>query len=219
MMGNVEDGDTAGGELAYPVEKSAARVAFEGCGGLVEQHALGAAGERPGDLDDLELLDRQVPAERPGCYVKAPIAHDGAGPVAHRPPADQSRGGAEEHVLGDRQVRHDHRVLEDRGDPLVPAGGVADAGRGLTAERHRPRVRLDEAGQDRDQRRLAGAVAADPPEALSGLDRQADVVQGAGGAETLLDAGHLDERLAAGSHCLYPSWWPARARAPATGRR
>src|ERR1700691_1072538 len=99
MMGNVEDGDTAGGELAHPVEQSPARVAFEGCGGLVEQHALSAAGERPGDLDDLELLDRQVPAERPGCDVKAPIAHDGAGPVAQRPPADPPRGAAEEHIL------------------------------------------------------------------------------------------------------------------------
>ena len=51
-------------------------------------------------------------------------------------------GLAEEDVLRDRQVRHDHRVLEDRGDPLAPAPDVTDARRGLAAEPHLPGVRL-----------------------------------------------------------------------------
>ena len=80
--------------------------------------------QRPSDLDDLALLDRQRRAGRP-VDVEAPI---GAGSLvcrassASRRPA---RGGlmAEEDVLGDGEVRHDHRVLENGGEPAVPRVG------------------------------------------------------------------------------------------------
>ena len=86
-----------------------------------------------------------VPARRLRRDVEAPLAHDVAGPAAHRAPADQSGApvAAEEDVLGDRQVRHDHRVLEDRGDPLAPARRCRRrGGAGSPPNRTVARVRL-----------------------------------------------------------------------------
>ena len=80
VVGDVEDGHAAGGELPHALEQPPDGVALERGGGLVEQHAPGAAGQRPRDLDDLELLDGQVAAGRSGVDVEAPVAHDLARP-------------------------------------------------------------------------------------------------------------------------------------------
>jgi hypothetical protein len=50
--------------------------------------------------------------------------------------------------------------------------------------------------EERDQRRLAGAVRAEETEDLAGLDAQRDVVQHPPAVERLRQAGHFDRRLA-----------------------
>ena len=163
VMGDVEDGDAAGGELAHPVEQPRGRPRARGRRWARRAARTGRRGPAPG-------RSRRSAAARPtgpgtgvsGAMSKPHSPMMARGPAAHRPPADQPPGWLPRKTFSatDRS-RHDHRVLEDRGDPLAPAGDVAHAGRGLAAEPHRARVRLDEAGQDRDEGRLARAVAAD----------------------------------------------------------
>src|SRR6202012_1057030 len=54
------------------------------------QDAPGAAGERPGDLHDLQLLDRPFTARGLSRDVEPPLAPDGAGPAP--PPPRVGRG-------------------------------------------------------------------------------------------------------------------------------
>ena len=130
-MRDVQDGHAAVDKLPHPLEQPPDRVALKRRGRLVKQHALGAAGERPRDFDDLPLLYGEIPARRPGLDVVAPVAHHLAGPGAHHPPAQEPVGAAKEHVLGHGKAGDDHRVLEDGRDPLAPPGNVADPRRWL----------------------------------------------------------------------------------------
>ena len=66
--------------------------------------------------------------------------------------------------------------------------------------------RLEHAGHDLDQRRLAGAVVADQADDLVAADGEIDVAQRLDGAEILLDALEADNRreilrLSAGLAC------------------
>ena len=64
-------------------------------------------------------------------------------------------------------------------------------GAGRAVEAHLARVRRVEAAQDRDQRGLARAVAADQAEAAAGLQAQVHAAQRAGAAEPLVDPRRL----------------------------
>ena len=79
---------------------------------------------------------------------------------------------------------------------------------GCAVERDLAGVRLVDAGQDLDQRRLAGAVLADQRGDLAGIEREADIVQRAHAGEALRDAGKREARLAR----------PARRRAAMAAR-
>ena len=86
----------------------AARVELGGR--LVEDDEARAERQRPGDLDELPLLDGQVAGER--LRRRRPPTSSPAVPAARRaqrPPADQPAAAAvvpvEEEVLGDRQRR------------------------------------------------------------------------------------------------------------------
>ena len=59
-------------------------------------------------------------------------------------------------------------MLVDAGDALAPSLAVGDRRRRLAAEANLAAVRLAKAGQDSDQRRLAGAVAPDERMRLAG---------------------------------------------------
>src|SRR4029078_8400091 len=56
------------------------------------------------------------------------------------------------------------------------------------------RVRAVRAGDALDARRLAGAVVADEPEDLAGVQREADVAERADGAVRLRRRAQLDDR-------------------------
>ena len=74
-----------------------------------------------------------------------------------------------------RQLVEQHRFLVDRGD--AGRAGVVRRWRrctGCAVERMLARVGLVDAGQDLDQRRLAGAVLADQRRHLAGVERRGD---------------------------------------------
>ena len=80
---------------------------------------------------------------------------------------------ADEDVLGDVQVGEEQRLLVDRRDAeALRLGGAADGHR-LAVEQDLAAVGLVDAGDDLDQRRLAGAVLAEQRMDLARIERRA----------------------------------------------
>ena len=93
----------------------------------------------------------------------------------------------EAQVLEHRQRRHEAEVLvhEGHAEPAVVAG-LERQGDGFAVEAHLATlVGRVEAGEDLDERRLAGAVLAEKPVNLSRHHVEAHVAQRAGAAEGL----------------------------------
>src|ERR1035438_2382220 len=203
VVGDVHDGHAGLAQLADAFEQPQHRAALEGRGGLVEQQAAGTRGQCPGDLDDLALLDGEAGAGGVGAYVEAPVGHDLPGLLAHPAPVDDAealgdaaaeRLAAEEDILRHGQVGHHHGVLEHGRDAPAPGGDFAERGRGLPVEQHLALVRGGDARQDRDQRGLARAVAADQAEAAAGIQAQPDAAQRVRAVEPLVDARRAGHR-------------------------
>jgi hypothetical protein len=139
--------------------------------------------------------DRRV--EREGDAYPARDRRDLVGdalPVDHAEAA--LLGCAEHDVLDDVHARH-------QGELLVDEGEAAKGRRMRRLDRHRravdgdrPGIRMLEAGEDADQRRLAGTVGADEAVDLAGTDVEADAVQRADAAEGFPDTGGRDEGAA-----------------------
>ncbi len=118
-------------------------------------------------------------------------------------------GLADEEVLGDRQLLDDLDLLRHVGDALgarVGRGGEADDLAveldGAVVGAGRP-----DAGQDLDERRLAGAVVADQRVDLAGLEPEVDAAEGRHAGELLAEplgfehVGHDDHRGRAERRC------------------
>ena len=93
----------------------------------------------------------------------------------------------EQQVLGHGQAPVERGLLRH---PADLAGGAADLAR----------VGVADPGEDREQRRLAGAVRADHGEQLAPVRHEGDVAQGPALAEALAQPLHLDHRLVARWH-------------------
>ena len=113
-------------------------------------------------------------------------------------------------VLLDGEVADHRRVLVDRRQALV-------AGVGGGAERHLLAVDGDgagvvvqDAGQDLDQGRLAGAVGPEERVHLAGGDRQVDPTQGDHRPERLGHRGRLEERGWHRAPCAVDRLWCGR---------
>ena len=108
---------------------------------------------------------------------------------------------AEEHVLGDGQVREQARLLVDDRDPDRPCLRRATDLDRLAVEEDRPAVGLVDPGQDLDQGALAGAVLADEGVDLAGHQVERHVGQRLGGSEALRDATELGAEWRRGAGC------------------
>ena len=98
-----------------------------------------------------------------------------------RRPVDQAEAGllgqAEHDVLQDGHARHEGQLLVDEAHAeFVGAMRRADR-RSAAVDEDLAAVGLGQAGQDLDQRRLAGAVGADQAVHLAGHDRQRNAAQ------------------------------------------
>ncbi len=143
-------------------------------------------GERPGDLGELALRNRQLLDRRGHGRLDSEHAHRlGRAPVHlpvinHKPTAEFA---SEKHVLGDRQVRREHDLLVNQNDaaPLR-----VDRARQLdrrTVEPDRAASRGQMAAEHLHQRRLARAVLADDRVDLAGARGDRDVAQNLDRAE------------------------------------
>ena len=114
-------------------------------------------------------------------------------PVAER----RDRRAGEAKVDGDVEIGDQRRLLVDRDQAgAARVGGRAHVA-GLAADEDAAGIGADGAGQDLDQRRLAGAVGAHQRVHLAGQDRERRVAQRRDGAVVLGDAGGVEERVAA----------------------
>ncbi len=107
-------------------------------------------------------------------------------------PAAAGRLLAEEDVLGDADRRDDRQLLVERDDP----GAVGDAHIGeldlFAVAQHRAGIGGVQAGQDLDERRLAGAVLAEQRVDLSRPHREARVLERVHAVEPLGDVARLE---------------------------
>ena len=109
---------------------------------------------------------------------------------------------AEIEVLRHRHGGHQAGLLEHHGDAGVQRLGRRRELHGLAAMQHAPRCRLDHAGHDLGQRRLAGAVLAEQRVDLARAQVEVDVLDGGRAVIGLRDLLHLDDR----SHGITASW-------------
>ena len=145
--------------------------------------------ERLGDLDDLLIGDREPARDAVGIELDAELVEEQLHLAPHAPPVDApaaaQRLRADEDVLRDRQVGEERGLLEDDGD----AGCVRLRGRvedDLDAvQQHAAAVGPVHAGEDLDERGLAGAVLADERVRLAAAQLDPAVLERAHRAEAL----------------------------------
>ena len=192
---------------------------------LVEQQHARLAGERERDLEQAALavgerVDRPVHHVDEAEPIEQGLAFGGDGRIAAER-APPPRAGAALHRDRERQRRERRQRVEqlvdlegaDDAAPDAPMGGQR---RDVGAVEDDPSGGWQEhAGEQVDERRLAGAVRADQRVARAALDGQRDVVAGRGQAAEALDqrAGLED-----GRHVIVTDAGRARSRAARSAR-
>ena len=143
-------------------EDALGEVGWERRRDLVEDQELRVARERAGEVEHPEQRQRQV-----GRLLGQVDLEVEVGEVASHL---RDRGAREAEVLGDRQVGHERRVLEDGSEPDARSLGRRADPELLPVDGDRAAVRTDHAGQQLHERALAGAVRAEERVHLSRLD-------------------------------------------------
>ncbi|MEY9883986.1 hypothetical protein ABIA43_005520 [Bradyrhizobium sp. USDA 328] len=192
-----DDADATSRELTHDAEENLDLMAVEAGGRLVQdQHARGEidgardrgdvldghriVAKRRGDID----IETEICKQRLGAAAHLAIAHD----------AEAHRLAVEKQVLRHRQVRQQVDLLVDGGD-AGPKRRLGRARRDLfTTDPDNAGISRKNAGDDLDQRGLAGAVLAEQRMDLAGAQREVDLLQGTHGAKALADPAHLKER-------------------------
>jgi hypothetical protein len=172
LVADEEDGLAVGLEPLDEREELGDLVVRERGGRLVHDDDAGVDRERAGDGHEVRVGDTEVAEPRARVDGGADAGEHGAGVRDHALPVDQpeagARGMAEEDVSRRPKGRRRARSPGGWGD----AGRGGDVRRGeadrLAVERDVAGVGLVDAGEDLDQRRLAGAVLADERGDLSG---------------------------------------------------
>ncbi|GAA0000194.1 hypothetical protein BRDID11002_01940 [Bradyrhizobium diazoefficiens] len=118
-----------------------------------------------------------------GAAAHLAVAHD----------AEAHRLAVEKQVLRHREIRQQIDLLVDRSDAGLKRG-LGRARRDLlAAEPDDAGVAREYAGDDLDQRGLAGAVLAEQRMDLAGAKREVDLLQRTHSAEALADPAHLQK--------------------------
>ena len=175
VVGDVDEGDP---DLALDALElqlhGLAQLQVEGAQGLVEEQGAGVVDQGPGQGHPLLLATaklaracarRSRPAARPRAL---------ADPALGSRPCRPCAAGAEGDVVGDRHVREQGVVLEDRVH-VAPVG--RDLGDVLALEADLPRRRLLEAGDHAQGGGLATARRPEQGEELAALDGDVDAVR------------------------------------------
>ena len=165
---------------------------------LVEDENSGCARQRLGDLDHLpprkgQILDEghRVNVGRAGARERF-LCEAALGAPVDEPEPD--RRTADGDVVGDRQVGNERQLLEDADDAGAVRGGGGVEGDVRPVKHDAAGVGPDDARQDLDQRRLAGAVLPQDGVDASRHDGQARILERAHAAIALRHALHPEDR-------------------------
>ena len=123
--------------------------------------------------------------------VPRPAPHGAVVEELQRPDAVRQLA-VQEHVVVDGHARHEGEVLEDGVDPERASVRHGLELHLLAEDEDLAGVGLVKAGQDLDQRRLAGAVVADQPEHLARSEVERDVLERCHHTEALADVLDAD---------------------------
>ncbi len=167
---------------------------------LVHQHELGLGEAGAGDRHRLTLAARHLAHEVARSGLGLQLLEELGRAVDHRllvehverPPALLELA-AEEHVVGRGQVVGDGEVLVDHLDPDVARVDRAVEVHDIALHLDRAGALREVAGDDLDQRRLAGAVVAHEADHLACADFEVDAAQRFDRAEILGDVLQLEK--------------------------
>jgi hypothetical protein len=151
-VGDEQDRPALGGGAPQEVVEEVAPGGVEPGVGFVEEQEPRAAGQRDRQARPPLLAGREAPEGHPGQAGEAELLEDGVG-VGHPTPSGPD---PEAHVLPDGQVVVGAGGMADKGQ--LRADGVAVGGEVVTKDDGRAGRQGEEAGQQPQQRRLAGAV-------------------------------------------------------------
>ena len=157
-------------------------------GGLVEQKEGRRRRERAGDLDAALVAIAEAAGEVVGAAGEAELGEQPVGEPACRRPPEALRDRARLDVLAHAQMAEQAHDLEGAGDAARGDLARRQAGDVGAVAQHAAVLRCYLPGDDVDQRRLAGAVGADQPQDLAGLEAQRHAIERA-------QAGELDRDL------------------------
>ena len=190
-VGDEDDRAIAASLAADHLEDALGEVRGQGRGHLVEHQHVGLDRHRAGEVDDPERGQRHAPRHaRQVQVVEAQLVE----PVAEG--LDRRLGQPE--VGPDVQVRDQRRLLVDRHEAAAARLGRRMGGELPAADGDRPGVRADGAGQDLDERALAGAVGAHERMDFAGAHRQRGGLQRDDRAVGLRDARGLEQEVRGG---------------------
>ena len=162
---------------------------------LVEDQHARAAPERLDDLHLLLVAEREVGRLRAGVDLDAQLARQlGEALSRGRPVEAQAVAVAEHQVLEHGECGDQRRVLVHSADPELERPPRRRDGRLDPLDADPAGVGAEQAGQNADQRRLAGAVLAEQAVHLAGAEGQVDVVVREHSGERLRDPDQLDDR-------------------------
>ena len=198
LVGDEEDGDAAGLEVANDVEEGAHLLLRQGGGGLVHDDEPGVAYERAADGDQLLVGDGEVADRLVQVDGEADLGDGFRGDPAHARAVDQGASGgnlaAERDILHDGEVGEDGEVLVD--DAHADGDGVCGRQVRVFASRdgHASGIRGVDAGDDLDEGGFARPVFAGQAVDFSGRDLEVDVDQGSHAGEGFADVSHRQHR-------------------------
>ena len=198
-MGDINDTNAAGAQIANDGEEEAGFVAGKRRGRFVHDDDAGAGTEGAGDFDELlfghgERADFGV-GQNIGADALEPLGGAAAALFPVHPGAGAGTFQAQADIFGDGQIGEQRRLLIDAGDAeLVGEGGgqFFDAGAG---DFNGPAIRLMRAADDFDERGFAGAVFAEQGVDLAGLQSNETPLAPLDGAEGFGDRRELQELL------------------------
>ena len=171
---------------AHHGEHPLGQVGREGGGDLVEKEQLRV--ERDGASEIEHAQERQGHVAYLLAEVEPVEVH-----LGELRPYGIDVGAGEAEVLGDGEIRGHRRVLEYRGEAASPGIAGTVHRRRLAVDADRPGIGAQHAGEDLDERRLAGAIGAEQGVHLSGSDLEVDGAEGDHRAERLGDRRRLQQ--------------------------
>ena len=161
---DVDDADALGLQATDQFEQAKRLLVGERRGRLVQDQHRRLGAQPLGNLDHLLLGPRQPGHGAAAVDVELQVREHALGATDHRCPIEQQpapRFLPQEQVLGNAECGHQREFLEHRADALLTRLAHRPQAHDASVQLDGSRSRRAHAGQQRDQRRLAGAVLAE----------------------------------------------------------